>query len=375
MAFEAELVLQGPDDGLDALPQPIREGPGLLVLAGRADEGQVQVRAGEERLGVLAGQALISDDGGSRRGTVRRLAFQHLPGLLTLAVEFGIGQAETRDGPLAGHDQQQLGSPVPAGMAGAVAVPRPAVQVRALRGDGGLAARDRGGVHQPQQVRAGWRVVSQPAQRRFHQRRGGLDPVVVLALAQQPGKQVPDLPGRGAQPVPLVVIAQQHLRHGQAHQLGVGDIRRLARPGPGEPQRGDDAVSQLHVECGQESVQVGDHDDSQGQTCVDTPILDTLRSPVTDHQVACRDTPRPAPNNRDRYAQYWGRRTGRAAPPLRGVLRIWRSAGRSATRPRAGRGLTAQPENVSGLVGKYVSRILVPVVAVRLCARTRLVPR
>ena len=60
MAFEAELVLQGPDDGLDALPQPIREGPGLLALAGRADEGQVQVRAGEERLGVLAGQALIS---------------------------------------------------------------------------------------------------------------------------------------------------------------------------------------------------------------------------------------------------------------------------------------------------------------------------
>ena len=45
VAFEAELVLQGPDDGLDALPQPIREGPGLLVLAGRADEGQVQVRA------------------------------------------------------------------------------------------------------------------------------------------------------------------------------------------------------------------------------------------------------------------------------------------------------------------------------------------
>src|SRR5258707_12313913 len=59
VAFEAELVLQRPDDRLDSLPQPVREGPGsLLVLAGRADQRQAQVRAREERLGVLAGQAL-----------------------------------------------------------------------------------------------------------------------------------------------------------------------------------------------------------------------------------------------------------------------------------------------------------------------------
>jgi hypothetical protein len=29
--------------------------------------------------------------------------------------------------------------------------------------------------------------------------------------------------------VPLVVKAQQHLRHRDAHQLGVGDLGRLAR--------------------------------------------------------------------------------------------------------------------------------------------------
>ena len=29
----------------------------------------------------------------------------------------------------------------------------------------------------------------------------------------------------------------------------------------------------------------------QGQTCVDTPILDTLRSSVTNHEMACRATP------------------------------------------------------------------------------------
>jgi hypothetical protein len=81
VAFQAELVLQGPDGGLDALAQPVREGPGsLLVLAGRADQGQAEVRAGEELLGFLAGQALVGDDGGAGLRAVRRLAFQGLAG-------------------------------------------------------------------------------------------------------------------------------------------------------------------------------------------------------------------------------------------------------------------------------------------------------
>jgi len=74
-------------------------------------------------------------------------------------------------------------------------------------------------------------VIGQPPQRGLHQRRRALEPLVVLALAQQPGKQVPDPGPGGAQPVPLVVVAQQHLRDGQADQFGVGYLRRLARPG------------------------------------------------------------------------------------------------------------------------------------------------
>jgi hypothetical protein len=47
VVFEAELVLEGPDDCFDALPRPVREGAWcFLVAAGRADEGEVQ--AGEE---------------------------------------------------------------------------------------------------------------------------------------------------------------------------------------------------------------------------------------------------------------------------------------------------------------------------------------
>jgi hypothetical protein len=68
----------------------------------------------------------------------------------------------------------------------------------------------------------------------------------------------------------------------QADQLGVGHLGWLARTGPAGAQRGDDAVGQLDMECGQESVQVGDYGRPQGQTCVNTPILGILRLSVTD---------------------------------------------------------------------------------------------
>jgi hypothetical protein len=257
--------VQRPDDRLYALPQPVREGPGgLLVLAGGADQGQFQIRAGEEGLGVFAGQPLIGDHRSAGCGAVGGLVLEHLPGLLAFSEQLGVGQAESGDGPVAGADEQQPGAPVPAGVAGAVAVPCPSGQVRAFRGDDRVPARDGRGVHQPQQLGATRRLPGQPAQRRLHQRRCRLDPLVVLALAQQPGEQVPDPPRRGTEPVPLIVIAQQDLRHGQAHQLGVGHLGRLARPAAAKAGGGDDPVGQFHVKCGQEGVQVGDHDGLQG---------------------------------------------------------------------------------------------------------------
>jgi hypothetical protein len=109
VAFEAELVLQCPDDRLDALAEPVRERARLLlVLAGRADQGQAQVRAGEELLGSLPGQALARDDRGAGRRPVRRLALQRLPRLVPLAVQPRARQAEPGHGPLAGADQQRL---------------------------------------------------------------------------------------------------------------------------------------------------------------------------------------------------------------------------------------------------------------------------
>jgi hypothetical protein len=103
-------------------------------------------------------------------------------------------------------------------------------------------------------------VFGQPPQRRLQQRRSLLEPGVVLALVQQSWEQVTDPARRGPQPAPLVVVAQQHLSHGQAHQLSVGDHHGAARPPP--PAWlvcRDDPVVQLHVQCDEKSVQIGVH--------------------------------------------------------------------------------------------------------------------
>jgi hypothetical protein len=62
--------------------------------------------------------------------------------------------------------------------------------------------------------------------------------------------------------VPAVVLADDEQARvlAAAERAGVGHRRPLPRPGPGKAQRGDDAVGQP-LECDQESVQVGDHDD------------------------------------------------------------------------------------------------------------------
>ena len=80
--------------------------------------------------------------------------------------------------------------------------------------------------------------MSQPAQRGLHQRRRGLGARSSYSSlpAACRGNRSSHQPGRGAQPAPLVVETQQHLGHGQAHQLGVGFLPQLPGPPPGQPQ-------------------------------------------------------------------------------------------------------------------------------------------
>ena len=182
------------------------------------------------------------------RWAVGGLAAEHLPGLVAFASQFRVGQAEPGHRPLAGADQHQLGSPVPARMAGAVAVSRPSryrPERRAVTADWphgtGVASSSRSssalaGVR-PASHRSAASISGPAARSRW----------LYSLWRQQPGNRCPTRQGSRAQPVPLVVIAQQHLRHRQADQLGVGHLRPLARPGPGKAQRGDDAVGQFHI--------------------------------------------------------------------------------------------------------------------------------
>jgi hypothetical protein len=94
---------------------------------------------------------------------------------------------------------------------------------------------------------------------RRQQRRGGLEPLVVARLFRQVGEQVPEPGVAQAQPVMLRPGAQQHLSHRQADQLSVGQPFRLARPAPAQR---DHMIVDLHIQCGQEGVQVWRHNRS-----------------------------------------------------------------------------------------------------------------
>jgi hypothetical protein len=51
--------------------------------------------------------------------------------------------------------------------------------------------------------------------------------------------------------------AEQHLRHGQAGQLGIGQLLRPARPALAG---GDHVIVDQHVQCRQEGFQVCSHE-------------------------------------------------------------------------------------------------------------------
>jgi len=91
---------------------------------------------------------------------------------------------------------------------------------------------------------------------RRQQRRGGFEPLVIAGLFGQVGEQVPEPGVAQAQPVVLRPGAQQHLRYGQADQLGIGELLRLPTA---RLARWDHVVVDLHVQCGQEGVQVWRH--------------------------------------------------------------------------------------------------------------------
>jgi hypothetical protein len=97
--------------------------------------------------------------------------------------------------------------------------------------------------------------------------------------------------------VPLVVAPEQDLRHGQAGELGVGDLRRPSRSAAAWLAQRDDPVGQFHVECGQEGVQVGGHDGLQGP---DAWLARARRPPLFAAGARARDPAKPVSARSDR---------------------------------------------------------------------------
>ena len=144
-------------------------------------------------------------------------------------------------------------SPKTAGMRHAVAVVGDSGQLRAFDGLPGGGARDGCAVDQPQVVVPGRALRGQVQHGLVDQRGGGLDPFVVAGLFGQIREQVPKPAVTHSQPMVFASCAEQHLRHGQAHELGVGEPFRP--PGPW-PRRLDDMVVDDHIQFGEEGIEV-----------------------------------------------------------------------------------------------------------------------
>jgi hypothetical protein len=199
----------------------------------------------------------------------------------------------------------------------AVAVVRPPGQLAAPDRLPGGAARHRGRVDQPDRVVPARRLPGQVIHRRGQQRRRGLEPLVVAGLMRQVGEQMAQPPVAHPQPVMLRPRTQQYLGHGQAHQLGIGQLFRLA---PATASGRDHVIVDLHVQCRQEGVQVVRHSRSSSGDACSTQLRSRLRHPAVDRTVMTDVMWWPRiPHSKDRAARrdpvsrigcFLGRRSG-----------------------------------------------------------------
>ena len=162
-------------------------------------------------------------------------------------------------------------------MAGVNAIAGPAGQRRAPDGLSRGAAGDRGGIQQPPLVTPRRRGDRQGTQELRDQRCGPAQPAVVGGLAADVGEQVAEPAGHRPQPAALRVIAQQDLGDGQADQLSVGQLGRVAWPAAGLHQLVDG-----DIQCDDEVVETGVHEASpEVDVATATPTLGGLVSAVT----------------------------------------------------------------------------------------------
>ena len=187
------------------------------------------------------------------------VTFQQGGDYLALA-EPGVGQAPDDRHALGSRDQVQAEPPEEPRMAGAVPVAGVPGQVRALHRLPGGRARQRRGIHQPQQVLPGRGVPGQLGDHRRQQPSAGPQPLAVPGLAGQAREHLSQVLARVPDPAPLAGDAQQVLGDRHAGQLGIRQRGLSSRPVITRPaQRGQHVIIECHVECGQEGVKVVRH--------------------------------------------------------------------------------------------------------------------
>lgn len=100
-------------------------------------------------------------------------------------------------------------------------------------------------------------VVGEERDHRGDQPVGGADPLGVAGLLRQRREHLLQVGVRKPDPAPFGRVAEQLLRDHQTQQLDI------IQPGlapwlmqAGEPQRGQDPVVEVDIECGQEGVEV-----------------------------------------------------------------------------------------------------------------------
>src|SRR5918993_5694031 len=256
VAFQAELVFEGVEDGLDPLADPAQVAePGRLISPVGADQPHLQLR--DQLREGPAGEALVAqDDHAWAQDALAGGPVQQGFGDLALTLS-GVGQAPGHRHPVRAGQHIQLEPPVPAAVAGVIAIAGPAGQRRTLAGLAALAAGDRGSVQQPPLVTPGRTGHRHRVQDGNDQWRGPTQAAVVGRLAADIGEQVPQPATDGPKPAPLGVIAEQDLGDRQTDQLGVRQPRRPARPAAGFQQLVDG-----DIECDDEVVETGVHEAS-----------------------------------------------------------------------------------------------------------------
>ncbi|MFI6155501.1 ribosomal protein L7/L12 [Kitasatospora sp. NPDC051170] len=176
-------------------------------------------------------------------------------------VDLRAGQGPGDGQPGRRADQVQFQAPEPARVRAAVTVAGPAGQRRAARGVTRTPAFHGRGVSDPDRVGPQVGRAGQVSDGLLEQRPGGAQALVVAGPVGQPRSHAAQVGAGKTDPAGLGVEAEQGLGHGQTDQLGVRQSRRAA-----QPPRSGQMVIDLHVECGQEGVQLfGRHNPNAGR--------------------------------------------------------------------------------------------------------------